>query len=358
MQQPLVTLRGIKKHFPVGSGLFGKKSSFVKAVDGVSLDIYPGETVGLVGESGCGKSTTGRMVVGLTEPTEGEIYFEGRKLSDYKKKKEIGKNLQMIFQDPYSSLNPRMTASDIIEEPLVLHKMGTKSERRKRVDELLERVGLSSDHGNRYPIEFSGGQRQRLGIARALALQPKLIVCDEPVSALDVSIQAQILNLLKEIQKDMGLSYLFIAHGIQAVKHISDKIAVMYLGKIIEFSEKEEMFITPKHPYTKALLSAVPHPDPKQRDRERIILKGDLPSPSNPPEGCSFHTRCPVAIEQCKKVIPTLLQTSEHSFTACIQYENVGNQVEIIAEQEINENYDKLYTESNDKRKMESVLPN
>ncbi|SEN03483.1 peptide/nickel transport system ATP-binding protein/oligopeptide transport system ATP-binding protein [Mesobacillus persicus] len=321
-QQPLVSLKDIKKHFPVGSGLFGKKNHFVKAVDGVSLDIYPGETVGLVGESGCGKSTTGRMVVGLSDPTGGEIYFEGKKLNEYKAKKSLGKNLQMIFQDPYSSLNPRMTVADIIAEPLVLHKVGTASERRKRVDELLERVGLASYHGNRYPIEFSGGQRQRLGIARALALQPKLIVCDEPVSALDVSIQAQILNLLKEIQNDMGLSYLFIAHGIQAVKHISDKIAVMYLGKIIEFANKEELFENPRHPYTKALLSAVPHPDPKMRNRERIILTGDLPSPANPPAGCSFHTRCPVAMEQCKRIDPNLLPTSKQSLTACLLFED------------------------------------
>ncbi|MEH7235894.1 ABC transporter ATP-binding protein [Bacillus sp. JJ1562] len=321
MQQPLVSLKEIKKQFPVGSGLFGKKNQFVKAVDGVSLDIFPGQTVGLVGESGCGKSTTGRMVVGLSNPTGGEIFFEGKKLSEYKAKKALGKNLQMIFQDPYSSLNPRMTVADIIAEPLVLHKVGTAKDRKKRVDELLERVGLASYHGKRYPIEFSGGQRQRIGIARALALQPKLIVCDEPVSALDVSIQAQILNLLKEIQQDMNLSYLFIAHGIQAVKHISDKIAVMYLGRIVEFSEKEELFANPRHPYTKALLSAVPHPDPKMRNRERIILKGDLPSPANPPRGCRFHTRCPVAMEQCKSIDPRLLPTSEQSLTACILFE-------------------------------------
>jgi oligopeptide/dipeptide ABC transporter ATP-binding protein len=320
--KPLVSLNNIKKYFPVGSGLFGKKNQFVKAVDGVSLDIYPGETVGLVGESGCGKSTTGRMVVGLSNPTSGDIIIQGKKISEYKSKKELGKNLQMIFQDPYSSLNPRMTVANIIAEPLVLHKIGTAKERRKKVDELLERVGLASYHGSRYPIEFSGGQRQRLGIARALALEPKLIVCDEPVSALDVSIQAQILNLLKEIQKDMGLSYLFIAHGIQAVKHISDRIAVMYLGKIIELAEKEELFANPRHPYTKALLSAVPHPDPRMRNRERILLKGDLPSPANPPSGCRFHTRCPVAMPECKNIEPKLLSTSKQNLTACILLEN------------------------------------
>lgn len=320
--QPLLSLNGIKKYYPVGSGLFGRKNQFVKAVDGVSIDIYPGETVGLVGESGCGKSTIGRMVVGLTDPTSGDIYFEGKKLSEYKSKKELGKNMQMIFQDSYSSLNPRMTVADIIAEPLILHNIGTKKERKRRVDELLERVGLASFHADRYPIEFSGGQRQRIGIARALALQPKLIVCDEPVSALDVSIQAQILNLLKEIQKDMGLSYLFIAHGIQAVKHISDRIVVMYLGKVSELAEKEELFSNPRHPYTKALLSAVPLPDPKLRDRERIILKGDLQSPSNPPTGCRFHTRCPVAMEKCKNINPNLIPTSKEGMTACLLYDS------------------------------------
>ncbi len=321
MPQPLVSLKGVKKYFPIGSGLFGKKDQFVKAVDGINLDIYPGQTIGLVGESGCGKSTTGRMIVGLSDPTEGDIYFEGKKLNKNKQKKALGKNLQMIFQDPYSSLNPRMTVADIIAEPLVLHKVGTKKERRKRVDELLERVGLTSYHGTRYPSEFSGGQRQRLGIARALALQPKLIVCDEPVSALDVSIQAQILNLLKEIQADMGLAYLFIAHGIQAVKPISDKVAVMYLGQIMEIADKDELFTNPRHPYTQALLSAVPQPDPKQRDRERILLQGDLPSPANPPKGCRFHTRCPMAMEQCKQTEPNLVQTSPESYTACLLYE-------------------------------------
>ncbi|MCM3725882.1 ATP-binding cassette domain-containing protein [Neobacillus cucumis] len=249
--------------------------------------------------------------------SSGEILFDVKRLSDYKNKKELGKNLQMIFQDPYSSLNPRMTVANIIAEPLFLHKIGSKKEIKKRVDELLERVGLASYHGTRYPIEFSGGQRQRIGIARALALRPKLIVCDEPVSALDVP-KAQILNLLKEIQQDFGLSYIFIAHGIQAVKHISDKIAVMYLGRIIEYAKTEELFESPRHPYTKALFSAVPQPNPEMRERERIILQGDLPSPSNPPQGCHFHTRCPVAMEKCKSIEPALLQTSINSLTACL----------------------------------------
>lgn len=337
MQKPLISLDNVKRHIPIKKGLIGK-GKVVRAVDGVSFDIYPGETVGLVGESGCGKTTTGRMIVGLDQPTDGEIYFNGTKLSEYRKsKKELGKNLQMIFQDPYSSLNPRMKVADIIEEPLVLHKVGTKKERRKKVDELLERVGLTSQHGERYPSDFSGGQRQRLGIARALALNPKLIVCDEPVSALDVSIQAQILNLLKEIQQDTGISYLFIAHGIQAVKHISDRIAVMYLGRIVEFAEKEQLFRNPKHPYTKALLSSVPLPNPELKDRERIILKGDLPSPLNPPSGCRFHTRCPIATDKCKEIDPQLKETSDGSLVACLLADQLNNEQNNTTQQVANQ---------------------
>jgi oligopeptide/dipeptide ABC transporter ATP-binding protein len=321
MPEPLISINNVKKYYPIGSGLFGKKDKWLKAVDGISLNVHQGETVGLVGESGCGKSTLGRMVVGLLEPTSGDVKFEGNSLlSKGRNKKELGKNIQMIFQDPYSSLNPRMTVANIIAEPLVLHKIGTKSERKKRVDELLEKVGLTSAHGARYPEEFSGGQRQRIGIARALALNPKLIVCDEPVSALDVSIQAQILNLLKNIQEDMGLSYIFIAHGLQAVKHISDRIIVMYLGKVMEVSETDQLFERPLHPYTEALISAVPEPDPTIRDRERIILSGDLPSPANPPVGCRFHTRCPLADERCRREDPPLEEVSEGRWVACFYH--------------------------------------
>ncbi len=321
MPEPLISIKDVKKHYPIGSGLFSKKGKWLKAVDGISLDVHRGETVGLVGESGCGKSTLGRMVVGLLEPTSGEVVFEGNSLlSRGRNKRDLGKKIQMVFQDPYSSLNPRMNVANIIAEPLVLHKIGTSSERKKRVDELLEKVGLTAAHGSRYPEEFSGGQRQRIGIARALALNPSLIVCDEPVSALDVSIQAQILNLLKEIQEDMGLSYIFIAHGLQAVKHISDRIVVMYLGKIMEISETDQLFEQPLHPYTEALISAVPEPDPTVRNRERILLSGDLPNPANPPVGCRFSTRCPLADERCRREEPPLEQVSEGRWVACFYH--------------------------------------
>ncbi|MDQ0272642.1 ABC transporter ATP-binding protein [Cytobacillus purgationiresistens] len=321
MSEPLVEIRNIKKHYPVGSGLFGKKDKWLKAVDGITLEINKGETLGLVGESGCGKSTLGRIVVGLLNPTEGEVFFEGKPLMGKgRSRRELGKKIQMIFQDPYASLNPRMNVSNIIGEPLLLHKIGTTRERQKRVDELLERVGLSSAHGIRYPEEFSGGQRQRIGIARALALNPQLIVCDEPVSALDVSIQAQILNLLKDVQEDRGLSYIFIAHGLQAVKHISDRIVVMYLGKVMEISRTEDLFDNPLHPYTAALISAVPEPDPTLRDRERVLLKGDLPSPENPPIGCRFNTRCPLADQRCRQKEPPLEEVSPGRWAACFYH--------------------------------------
>lgn len=317
-KEPLVSLENIKKYFPVEGQLLRRNKKVIKAVDGINLKIYPGETVGLVGESGCGKSTTGRILSGLSTPTKGTVYFKDKEISEYKNKKEVGERIQMIFQDPYSSLNPRMSIRNIIAEPLILHKKGNKQEQDKRVDELLERVGLSSSHRDRYPVEFSGGQRQRIGIARALALSPQLIVCDEPVSALDVSVQAQILNLLKEIQKDTGVSYLFIAHGIQAVKHISHRIAVMYLGKIIEVSEKEALFNQPYHPYTQSLLSAVPQVNPDKTKGKRIILKGELPSPENPPTGCSFHTRCPVALDICKIDEPSLVSISKETSVSCL----------------------------------------
>jgi len=321
MPEPLVSIQNLKKHYPIGKSLFGSTTKWLKAVDGISLEVGKGETLGLVGESGCGKSTLGRMVVGLLEPTEGEVYFEGRPLLEKgRNKRDLGQKIQMVFQDPYASLNPRMSVANIIGEPLHLHRVGTQSERRKRVDELLERVGLTSAHGTRYPEEFSGGQRQRIGIARALALNPKLIVCDEPVSALDVSIQAQILNLLKDIQEESGLSYIFIAHGLQAVKHISDRIVVMYLGKVMEISETDQLFERPLHPYTQALISAVPEPDPTIRDRERIILEGDLPSPANPPVGCRFHTRCPIATERCKQEDPPLEEVSKGRWAACFYH--------------------------------------
>ncbi|OLO27305.1 peptide ABC transporter substrate-binding protein [Alkalihalophilus pseudofirmus] len=323
MEDALVKIKNLKKHFPTESGLFGNKKQMLKAVDGVNLEINKGETLGIVGESGCGKSTLGRMIVGLMDPTEGEVFFDGKEVSALKKNgRELRKDIQMIFQDPYSSLNPRMNVAHIIEEPLAINKIGTKQERRKRVDELLERVGLTSKHGSRYPEEFSGGQRQRIGIARALTLNPRLIVCDEPVSALDVSIQAQILNLLKDIQEERGLSYAFIAHGLQAVKHISDRVAVMYLGKIVEVAETDVLYDNPLHPYTQALISSVPEPDPKLRDRERIILSGDLPSPANPPKGCRFHTRCIMAQERCSQNEPQLTKVGEGRWTACFLYHN------------------------------------
>ena len=321
MTQPLLSLVNLKKYYPNGNGMFLKGKSWIKAVDGVSLDIFAGETVGLVGESGCGKSTVGRMVMGLLEPTDGEVIFEGQHQGKEKSKKRRGQDLQMVFQDPYSSLNPRMRIEHIIAEPLVLHRVGTKKEINQRVKELLEVVGLPSVYMDRYSEELSGGQRQRIAIARALALNPKLIVCDEPVSALDVSIQAQILNLLKDIQSELGISYLFIGHGIHAVSYVSDRIAVMYLGEIVEIGNANDLFMDPKHPYTDSLRSAIPLPDPKLRNRERIILEGDLPSNSNPPTGCRFHTRCPMAMDRCKNEKPIMRQLNENRFVSCLLYD-------------------------------------
>lgn len=317
----LVKIRGMKKHFPIGSaGLFQREVAAVKAVDGVDFDIYQGETLGLVGESGCGKSTTGRTILQLHRATDGSVEYNGVELTTLKGQamRRMRREMQIIFQDPYASLNPRMTISRIVAEPLLVHGIGSDKERQKRVEELLARVGLNPYFANRYPHEFSGGQRQRIGIARALALNPSFIVCDEPISALDVSIQAQVVNLLQELQDEMGLTYLFIAHDLSMVRHICDRVAVMYLGKIVEMAETEELYTNPLHPYTQALLSAVPVPDPEvEATRQRILLKGDLPSPANPPIGCNFNTRCPVAVDVCYDVDPELIEITPGHWVSC-----------------------------------------
>jgi oligopeptide transport system ATP-binding protein len=306
----LLEARNLKMHFPIKAGVLRRTVGHVKAVDGVDLSIRRGETLGLVGESGCGKSTLARLLLRLIEPTDGEVLFEGENILGHDRKRmlRVRRDMQIVFQDPYASLNPRMTVGNIIAEPLKTHKIGEASERKKRVQELLEIVGLSPEHYNRYPHEFSGGQRQRIGVARAIALNPKLIICDEPVSALDVSIQAQVVNLLQDLQKEFDLTYVFIAHDLSVVKHISDRVAVMYLGKIVEVAERRTLYSEPRHPYTVSLLSAIPIPDPeKERARQRIVLSGDVPSPANPPRGCSFHTRCPRAQEYCVENEPDLL---------------------------------------------------
>src|ERR671930_690147 len=297
MAEPLLKVRNLKKYFPIRGGLFSREVARVHAVDDVSFDVMPGETLGLVGESGCGKSTTGRSILRLIEPTSGEVSFEGKNVTTLDKRslRALRKEMQIIFQDPYASLNPRMTVGSIIGEALVIHRLApTRKAREERVVQLLETVGLAADHLRRYPHEFSGGQRQRIGIARALAVSPKLIIADEPVSALDVSIQAQIINLLEDLQSKFGLTYLFIAHDLSVVRHISDRVAVMYVGKIVEVADRNELYERPLHPYTRALLSAVPVPDPRvEQRRNRIILTGDPPSPVDPPPACRFHPRCP-----------------------------------------------------------------
>ena len=325
----LLEVKYLKMHFPVTSGvIFQRKVADIKAVDGVSFSIKKGETLGLVGESGCGKTTAGRCILQLYAPTSGDVMFEGTRLNGLNSRDMIPfrRKMQVIFQDPYGSLNPRMTCRDIIGEPLTVHKLTSgKGEYDDRVAELLNVVGLNPYMADRYPHEFSGGQRQRIGIARALAVNPSFIVCDEPVSALDVSIQAQVINLLEELQDQFGLTYLFIAHDLSVVRHISDRIAVMYLGHIVEVASREELHENPLHPYTKALLSAVPIPDPVlEAKRDRIVLTGDVPSPMNPPQGCVFHTRCPVAIEDCQAGMPELREVSPDHWVACIRSDGYG----------------------------------
>jgi oligopeptide transport system ATP-binding protein len=319
LERPLLEVRNLVKHFPVHAGILSREVARVQAVNGVSFSVARGETLGLVGESGCGKSTTGRCVLRLIEPTAGEVWFDGKEVTamDRVQLRGVARDMQIIFQDPYASLNPRMTVAAIVGEALVIHKLAnTREEHEARVMELLRVVGLHADHGRRYPHEFSGGQRQRIGIARALAVSPKLIVCDEPVSALDVSIQAQVINLLEDLQEQFGLTYLFVAHDLSVVEHISDRIAVMYLGRIVEVAPARELYTSPKHPYSEALLSAVPIPDPALK-RKRTVLQGDVPSPLNPPQGCHFHTRCPHAMERCRREVPALREIAPGRLAAC-----------------------------------------
>ncbi len=324
-RDPLLEVRNLVKHFPVGGGPFGGPRGVIRAVDGVSFAVRRGETLGLVGESGCGKTTTGRCILQLEQPTAGEVIFEGQELTVLSPAqfRPLRRKIQVIFQDPYSSLNPRMTVGQIIAEPLSVHKIlpdGTA--RRARVLELLERVGIHPSLARRYPHELSGGQRQRVGVARALAMAPSLIVCDEPVSALDVSIQAQIINLLEELQAELHLTYLFVAHDLSVVRHISDRVAVMYLGKLVEVADRQALYEEPLHPYTQALLSAVPIPDPAvEAARGRVVLKGEVPSPLNPPSGCVFHPRCPLAIEECRREVPALREIRPGHWAACIRAE-------------------------------------
>ncbi len=317
-EAPLLEVKHLKKHFPIKGGIFSKTIGHVYAVDDVNFTLAKGETLGLVGESGCGKSTTGRTILRLIEPTDGAIYFEGQEITTLDKSamRALRREMQIIFQDPYASLNPRMTVGSIIGEPLEIHKIAKGADKEERVALLLQKVGLRAEDMRKYPHEFSGGQRQRIGIARALALNPKLIVCDEPVSALDVSIQAQVINLLEDLQAEFGLSYLFIAHNLNVVEHISNRVAVMYLGQIVELASDEELYRNPQHPYTEALLSAVPIPDPTVK-KKRIILEGDVPSPINPPKGCHFHTRCMYKESICAEVEPEFKDIGGGHWVAC-----------------------------------------
>ena len=318
MSEPLLEVRDLVKHFPIRRGLFGREAGQVRAVDGVSFDVRQGEVLGLVGESGCGKTTTGRCILRLIEPTSGTVRFDGQDITRLSRHdlRPLRRQMQVIFQDPYSSLNPRLTVGSMLGEALAIHGLARGAKVRARVAELLELVGLSPDHARRYPHEFSGGQRQRIGVARALAVEPRIIVADEPVSALDVSIQAQIVNLLQDLQRKMGLAYLFIAHDLSVVEHISDRVAVMYLGRIVELAEAEALYRTPRHPYALSLLSAITVPDPERR-RSRIVLQGDVPSPARLPAGCGFHPRCPIARERCSREQPTLREVAPGHVSAC-----------------------------------------
>jgi oligopeptide transport system ATP-binding protein len=327
-QDYIVRVEGLKKHFPISGGLiWSRPIGSVKAVDGVSFHVARGETLGLVGESGCGKSTTGRAILQLQKPTSGHVFFDGADLTalSAEELRQLRPKMQMIFQDPYASLNPRHTVAKIVGEPLVIHGEAGGGELRERVAHLLELVGLKSVHLRRFPHEFSGGQRQRIGIARALALNPSFVVCDEPISALDVSIQAQVINLLQDLQQQLGLTYLFIAHDLSMVRHISHRVAVMYLGKVVELADRRTLFDEPLHPYTQSLISAVPVPSPRvERTRRRIILKGDVPSPANPPPGCVFSTRCPVVREECGELEPEYREVRPNHFVACCRLEQVA----------------------------------
>jgi len=317
--KPILEIKGLKKHFPIKTGFFNKVTGHVRAVDGVDFQVMPGETLGIVGESGCGKSTTGRTILRLLDPSAGEVLFNGKDLAKLSKEemRQMRKDIQMVFQDPYASLNPRKTIRQILLEPLKVHGIGSsRGERIKRVEEIIEVVGLRKEHLDRHPHDFSGGQRQRIGIARALILKPKVIIADEPVSALDVSIQSQVLNLLKDLKKEFNLTLIFISHDLSVVRHLCDRIAVMYLGRVVEIADKKQLFTNPSHPYTSALLSAVPIANPKAK-RTRVILKGDLPSPANPPSGCTFHPRCPVAKESCKTKIPILQDIDSGHHVSC-----------------------------------------
>ncbi len=325
----LLNIKGLKKHFPIRAGVFKRQTGVVRAVDGIDLSLQAGQTLGLVGESGCGKTTVGRCIVRLYKPTTGSVEFQGRDLAALsgKELRKVRRDIQMIFQDPYESLNSRHTVGTLLEEPFIIHHMGTPGERRKKVAELLKRVGLPQRATTRFPHEFSGGQRQRIGIARSIALNPKLIVCDEPVSALDVSIQAQVVNLLLSLQKELGLAYLFIAHDLAVIKHISDWVAVMYLGKIVEYARAEEIYRQPVHPYTQALIAAIPVADPAIKGAQ-AVLTGEVPSPINPPSGCHFHPRCPFATDICKKKRPALQPASDSTdkthLQACLRADEIG----------------------------------